>query len=84
MPPISSDLEFEHLHHIHACNLGFFFKNIGAGANVNTNQKTTVGGGVKVNDTLLRVVKGSITDHDAEIIVNSTDDRLSMGGTVHG
>ena len=51
---------------------------------MNTNQKTSVGGGGKVNDTLLRVVKGSITDHDAEIIVNSTDDRLSMGGTVYG
>ena len=37
-------------------------------------------GGVQVNETFLCIVQGSITDHNADIIVNSTDDSFSMGG----
>lgn len=43
-------------------------------------ENTKVVGGVKVDETFLRIVGGSITDHNAEIIVNSTDGNLIMGG----
>ena len=44
------------------------------------NEHTNVVGMVVVNDTHLRIVKGSISDHSAEVIVNSTDSTLSMAG----
>lgn len=40
-----------------------------------------VAGHVMVKDTVLRVVKGSLAEHDdSEVIVNSTDQKLNMGG----
>lgn len=49
-----------------------------------TTELLNVIGGVKVNETMLRIVGGSITDHQADILVNSTDQALGMGGKVSG
>lgn len=42
--------------------------------------RNEVRGGVMVNDTWLRVLHGDIVEHQADVVVNSTDQRLSTGG----
>ena len=35
-----------------------------------------------MNDTIIRVMQGDITDHRADVLVNSTDHKLSINGKV--
>lgn len=38
-------------------------------------------GYITLNNTVLRIVHGDITDHQTDVLVNSTDKSLSMQGT---